>query len=157
MEVRMLRRLLYALLTMFGACVSTSSPAFAQELPPVPSAVVSQLGPVPIRFVARLECGGKPVYGCFDGVARTIYLRDSMPIAVQWHTLFHEQFHVVLHDGGQSLRNPDGTLNPVEDKLADAVATARVNELLVLLQQMAMEQADSARRSVSQARAPAKP
>lgn len=133
----MLRRILFALATLVASC--TASPAFAQVLPPLPESVVSQLGPVRILIVPDLKCNGVAVYGCFDGVSRRIIIRDSMPREVQWHTLFHEQFHVMLHDGGATLRNADGSVSRIEDTLADVVATARLGELLVMLQRMAAE------------------
>lgn len=133
----MLRRFALVIATIVAS--RTATPAFAQALPPLPESVVSQLGPVRILIVPDLKCNGVAVYGCFDGVSRRIIIRDSMPREVQWHTLFHEQFHVMLHDGGVTLRNADGTISRLEDTLADVVATARLSELLVMLQRMAAE------------------
>ena len=100
------------------------------ELPPIPTQVMSQLGPVPVVIVDSLTNGeGRPMMGGFHTIRRTIYLRRDLlqNPRVAWVVLQHEICHVWSLDSGV------GSLLSLESQQAvcDASAIYRVSEMLV--------------------------
>lgn len=100
-----------------------ASPTTDQGLPPLPTSVVSQIGPTPIVLVPGLKCDGVPAMGCFQPENHVIQLRAGMPLNVSWQTLEHEKFHMVVSDAGIPVPNP------MDDAIADALGSHRVLEM----------------------------
>lgn len=120
--------LLYALV-LLAACGRPMVRPPEPELPPIPSQVVSQLGPVPVVVVDSLQNGnGQSALGGFHTIRRTIYIRRDVleNPRLAWLVLLHEQVHVFLFDSGiANLIPPD-----VAQAIADASAAYRVQEML---------------------------
>ena len=94
-------------------------------LPPIPTTVPSQLGPIPVVFVDDLESKDDELcFGLWCTLTRTIKIRTGLPINVQWQVLVHEQIHQILFDGGLKLDEER------EEIVCDLIASARVAELL---------------------------
>ena len=97
-------------------------------LPPIPDSVPSQLGPIPVTFVAELEARDEELcFGLWDTLTRTIKIRDGLPINVQWQVLIHEQVHQILFDAGVKLDEA------LEEIVCDCLASARVAEMLAAI------------------------
>jgi hypothetical protein len=95
-------------------------------LPPIPTQIESQIGPVRVVKIKNLACGGVRALGCFVHARHVIYIRWGMPRNVEWQTLEHEKFHVILWVSGNT-----GVLTEAqEDRFADAIGGARVQEML---------------------------
>lgn len=140
----MLRRLLFAFLTMFAACAGTSTPAFAQVIPALDSAALPRLpglppfvwsptGPVPVLRTNPVPCG--PIVGalaCFhqDSLVREIIVSDTLPLLAAWFALEHERVHLQLRDEGVGFQFPE-----VEEAVASAIARQRLYALLYFLRQ----------------------
>jgi len=96
-------------------------------LPPIPDAVPSPLGPVPVVFVETLSEASDDfeTFGLWDMLNRVIKIREGLPIAVQWQTLYHEMTHVAIWDAG--LHNV--LTEDCIEILCDVLGCARVMEL----------------------------
>ena len=98
------------------------------RLPPLPRSVLTALGPVEVQEVAIVpgEDGISPTHdlGYANYHARVILIRAGMAPVAQWHTLYHEQAHFMLFDGGVKLSDD------MEETICDVVASLRVRELL---------------------------
>ena len=102
-------------------------------LPPLPDAVATQLGPVPVRVVKKLRYkkDGKKqrLFGRYCAIERVIEISAEAVPVMQWQTLFHEMVHVALGDVGLN--------NVISDEqvevICDTLATARVVEMLAHL------------------------
>ena len=102
-------------------------------LPPIPDAVATQLGPVPVNVVKKLHYrkDGKKqeMFGRFRAMSRTIEINEDIAPVMRWQTFFHEWMHVVMTDAGlHNVFTPEQ-----QETICDAVATARVAELLAHL------------------------
>jgi hypothetical protein len=100
------------------------------ELPPIPQAVPSPLGPVPIVWADSLkDPDGNVLLGGFSGTRRAIYLRNDLKRnpRVAYAVFRHEVCHLVLEDSGL------GNILPIEHQQAvcDAIAAYAVAELLL--------------------------
>jgi hypothetical protein len=113
-----MRRLAFVLAL---ACVAPSAPP---EWPPLPSTVPSVLGPVPVRVTPDLRLGKEPLMGSWSSYARVIRVRAGIAPAAQWQALEHERVHMELWDAGVVIGDEE-----LEDRICDAVATARVREM----------------------------
>ena len=90
----------------------------AHQLPPLPAAVWSPLGPIAVQQVAGLETeDGLRLYGRYNYETRTIDIDTGPLLLMQWQTLYHEWLHSVLHDHGFDL-------GPFEEPVIDTIATA---------------------------------
>jgi hypothetical protein len=123
-----MRKLFIALLIS----VSAFPLAAQQKVPlPFPTAVVSQLGPVPVISVPNLKCDETRALGCFSGSKRVILIDSaSVGTVVGWQALHHEKCHLILWDSGQHslMDDEDGKK---EDSLCDAFGTYLAMETFV--------------------------
>lgn len=109
------------------------SSTFVDCLPPIPPALATPLGAVPIRWVKDLMTDDSvpvPAYGLFAPSQRVISLRAGMSRVTAWVTLFHEEFHEIQFEG-----TIDDMPEPVADKIADVVAMRRVWQLQAAVRQ----------------------
>ena len=100
-----------------------------EGLPPLPSQVPSQLGPIPIVWVDSLtDEHGRPLAGGYHSMRRTIYLRRSITSRrMQHYVAHHERCHAVLLDGGLDNIIPSAMVQAI----CDAFAQDRVAEMLL--------------------------
>lgn len=97
----------------------------AKPLPPLPTTAPSVLGPVAVERVVDLrDSNGVACLGTWTSTLRLIRLDASLPLAAAWHTYWHEWTHVALYDVGVKLKKAK------EEQICDALATARVREML---------------------------
>lgn len=118
-----------ALLVLLAACYSPAKLPPQPELPPIPTQVSSQLGPVPVVWVDSLVNGeGRQMLGGFHTIRRTIYLRKDLKAnpRVAWVVYLHETCHVWMNDSGLGEAMPAS----VQQQICDASATAQVAEML---------------------------
>jgi hypothetical protein len=117
------------------ALLLAASPLGAQRtgvrLPEIPNGVPTAMGlvpvlRVPIDTIAVYCSAGKPAIGCFDPVARVIFVATRMSPATVWQTFEHEKCHLVLSDTGHPL-------GEAEEGVCDAIGLYRVSELLASL------------------------
>jgi hypothetical protein len=96
------------------------------KLPRLPSSVFSLLGPVPVLVMdlSTEEGGNETLLGIWNAARRDIRVRPLMAPVTALHTLYHEQTHCWLWDAGVRLTSEQ------EEAVCDAIATARVAELL---------------------------
>lgn len=100
-------------------------------VPPIPQVVSAAGGPVPVHRVPVVVIEGvdttrQTVLGAFDYSHRLIEIRQSLVGLAAWQTLEHERVHVALFDAGATLAD-----DAVEDRIADAIANQRVNDLVL--------------------------
>lgn len=96
-----------------------------KKLPAIPKAVGSQLGPVPVVWAKDLKApDGDDALGLWCPEERVIKLRLGMHRTTAWATLKHEAVHCWLWDAGV------GLTSDVEERVADAISTALVAEML---------------------------
>lgn len=123
-----MRVVVVALLALLTACAPPRT-APQPELPPIPTQVISQLGPVPVLFVDSLtNSEGVSMSGGFHTLRRIVFLRNDLKKnpTVAWLVLEHEKCHVwSLDSGAASLVAPE-TMQVV----CDAAAAYRVAEML---------------------------
>lgn len=125
------RTLMFVLFVMacavsFASGGAAESKFYQETLPPIPATVVSQLGPTKVLIVPGLKCGEIDALGCYSLIDHTIRIRGSdsattVTREVQWQTLYHEEFHMMLADAGRSIPN--------EDSVADILGSYRVMEM----------------------------
>jgi len=66
-------------------------------MPDYPKEIPSLLGPVTVRLQEQV---GDEACGEFHHDTRTIKIKSTLPESVVWHTLYHEQMHLILNDSG---------------------------------------------------------
>lgn len=99
--------------------------ARVKPLPPKPTTLPSVLGPVSLEYVKELrDKNGVSCLGIWCSDERHVRLEAEMSAMTTWHTFWHEWVHIALWDGGVKLRKDD------EERVCDAIATARVREML---------------------------
>lgn len=97
-----------------------------RALPPIPATMPSVLGPVPVRRVKGLRnSADEACFGIWRADRRTVELEEDAALTTVWHTYWHEWTHVALWDAGLH-----GIDLPLEERICDAFATARVREML---------------------------
>ena len=128
-----MRFLATALLCGLMAC-SQNAPRVAlgpRVLPPIPTSIASQLGPVPVLFVDVIRASdvdSTTLVGAFDSWTRKIYIRKDLAFVQQWQIFFHESAHVWLHDSGLSeMLHPNMT-----NAICDAFGSAQVAAMLAM-------------------------
>jgi len=67
-------------------------------MPDYPKVIHSLLGDVPV--VLREQIDGEDNCGYFHHDSRSIVIKSTLPEAVIWHTIWHEQLHLILSDSG---------------------------------------------------------
>lgn len=97
----------------------TRSTPQAAEWPPIPSAVPSALGPIPVTFEVLPYGETHTTWGRWEPAERRIYLRPGMDPAHTWATLMHEVVHAEIDDAG--LKLPEDT----EEAICRALGPAR--------------------------------
>ena len=103
-----------------------------RTLPPIPTSITSQLGPVPVEMVDVIrvsDADSTTLVGAFDSWNRKIYIRKDLTFVQQWQIFFHESAHVWLHDSGLSEIMPSKVANAI----CDAFGSAQVAALLATL------------------------
>jgi hypothetical protein len=98
------------------------------RLPPLPAAIPSPLGPVPVVLCPKIKRGKDKrfVFGKYNTAGREIHISQKASHVMQWQTLFHEWAHMVLHDAGlNNLLTSDQ-----EEVFCEALGTARTHELM---------------------------
>lgn len=123
-----MRKLLWILPLLLG-CRGSVQTAPIPDLPPIPTQVISMMGPVPVLWVDSLVNGeGKPMSGGFHTIRRTIFLKNDLKknATVAWLVLIHEQCHVWSLDSGVA----DLIAPETMQALCDANAAYRVAEML---------------------------
>lgn len=116
---------LLLLLALSGCIPNRTQPT----LPPIPTEVISQLGPVPVLWVDSLTNGeGRSMSGGFHTLRRTIFLKRDLQKnpTVAWVVLVHEQCHVWSIDSGVAAQVPPDVMQAI----CDAQAAYRVAEML---------------------------
>lgn len=94
-------------------------------LPPLAPTIPSMLGPVPTERVKDLrDKENGSCMGLFRAIERNVLIEDGMGPVPAWQTYWHEWAHIVLWDAGIGLEHA------VEERVCDALATARVREML---------------------------
>lgn len=123
-----MKKLLWLVPLLVGC--TTVSVAPEPELPPIPTQVMSQLGPVPVVIVDSLTNGeGRQMMGGFHTIRRTIYLRRDLlqNPRVAHVVLQHEICHVWSIDSGvAALLSMEA-----QQAICDASAIYRVSEMLL--------------------------
>lgn len=95
-------------------------------LPPIPASAPSVLGAIPIlRVVGLKDSNEKDCLGLWLIKTREIHMETNLALAAAWHTLWHEWTHAMLWDAGIT-----GLTSAIEERLCDALASARVREML---------------------------
>lgn len=95
------------------------------KLPPIPKSIPSIVGPVPVALVNELrDKKGDPCFGIFRSTERDVRLDADSSSTTAWLTYWHEWAHVIFWDAWVKL-NKDA-----EERVCDALATARVREML---------------------------
>ncbi len=86
-------------------------------MPDYPKEIPSLLGPVKVLLSDQID--GEDNCGEFHHDMRTIKIKNTLPDSVIWHTLYHEQMHLILNDSGvgQMLTKKQ------EEAVCDAYAT----------------------------------
>jgi Zn-dependent peptidase ImmA (M78 family) len=98
------------------------------SLPTLPRVVQGAGGPIRVRLVKVAALEDKvPCWGVWEPERRLVKIDRAAPKAHQWRILYHELTHAALHDAGLSHLLTDDA----EESLCDAMATARMAELLV--------------------------
>jgi hypothetical protein len=99
--------------------------AVTPALPPIPDAVHSVLGPIPVRLVTGSPDPTSPdCLGMWEPARRTITLRQDVAPEVLLVTLWHERVHAMLDDAGVRLTHDQA------ESVADAIGTQLAAELL---------------------------
>jgi len=104
--------------------------------PPLPKSVWSQLGPVKVRVVKELTPTSPDMmiedgdFALYNPHKRVIQILRSVEPWARWHSVYHEQMHIVVYDSG---------LHHVIDEahvelLCESYATARVGEMRAALE-----------------------
>lgn len=101
------------------------------KIPRIPRQINTMLGMVTILRVKSVDKEDSLGECNFD--LRTITLKKKLELRRAWHTLFHEQFHMLLFDSG--LHNSLDPKSNVEETLCDAYATQRVSDMIAQLSQ----------------------
>lgn len=101
-----------------------------RRLPPIPDRFACPGGDVAVRVVSPREISryadpGEELMGVYVQEQRTIFLRSTVHGANRWRVLWHELIHVGLDDAG--LRN--GIEHPLEETIADALASLMMRTL----------------------------
>lgn len=131
-----MKRIALVLALGLAACGSFARPITRPDivdgLPPLPTQVPSQLGPIPIVIVDSLaDEQGRPLMGGYHTMRRTIYLRREITSRrMQWYVLSHERCHIVFSDGGLDNLVPPQVVQAICDafaanRVADMVASSR--------------------------------
>lgn len=108
-----------------SARVSRRKAAAARTLPPIPDAVHSVLGPIPVRLVTGSPDPTDPdCLGMWEPATRTITLRQDVAPQTLWVTLFHERVHALLDDAGVRLTHDQA------ESVCDALGAGLTAELL---------------------------
>lgn len=96
-------------------------------LPPIPSSVFSEFGPITVLIVEDLRAPDDPnerLFGYWDAFTRTISVRAGMHPVASWLTLLHEKAHAELGEVGVKLSEDQ------EEAACNALARARLAEML---------------------------
>lgn len=93
-------------------------------LPPLPAAVFSAYGAIPVVLTADPKILDEDDFGAWNAHTRVIYVRAGLHATPAWLTLFHEKVHADLSDAG--VRLPTNK----EEAVCNAIAAARFAELL---------------------------
>ena len=91
-----------------------------QTTPSIPTTVRSIMGPVGVSMIE--EVGDDNNCGDWSHEKREIRIRESLPDAVIWHTLYHEKMHMILEDSGVAQM----LTKKLEEAICDAYATYSV-------------------------------
>lgn len=96
-------------------------------LPPLPDAMWSPLGPIPVVLRSAItDDSGERLRGRWCPDPRVIELEAGASLVTQWQTLHHEWIHSVLDDHGFAL----GVLEePIIDTLATAILASALAEV----------------------------
>ena len=96
-----------------------------KKLPPLPTTLPSIVGPVPLTRVSDLrDKKNDGCYGIWRADVRDVRLEADMSLTTAWLTYWHEWAHIVFWDAGVRLDKE------VEERIVDALAIARVREML---------------------------
>ncbi len=94
------------------------------KLPPLPTTIPSVLGPVAVSMHDNLrDANGSACLGIWNPSERRVRLESNAALLAQWHTYWHEHAHVTFWDAGLKVGKK-------EERICDALATARVREML---------------------------
>ena len=95
-------------------------------LPPLAPTLPSVLGPVPVSRVEDLREreSGQECLGIWRSYERDVRIAETAVPVAAWHTYWHEWAHIVFWGAGVKLDKD------VEERVCDALATARVREML---------------------------
>jgi len=95
------------------------------QLPPLATTIPSVLGLVPVTRESglRMRETGSRCLGIWRSAQREVAIEADAALVAAWHTYWHEWAHIVLYDAGVALKKH-------EERVCDAIATARVREML---------------------------
>lgn len=103
----------------------------SKKAPPLPSAIWSPLGWVPVQIVKHIkpmsEDAPKDIddFGAFDPKRRVIEVLEDLDSWQRWQAFRHEWTHMVLYDAGlHNLYNDER-----QEILCDAIGTALAAEM----------------------------
>lgn len=100
----------------------------AKRLPPIPKTVHTAMGEVKVEQVKKVD--KEDSLGEYNIDLRVIRVKKGLEKVQKHQTVFHEWVHVVLTDAGVA----DVLDSSQEEAVCNAIATARVNELLARLE-----------------------
>jgi hypothetical protein len=95
-----------------------------RKLPPIPSEIQTQLGPMAVRLVDRNDLPDPSWGGHYDQRHFCINIANDMAPRVQWHVFYHEEFHARCDLAGMLLPRKQ------EEGVCQLYATTRLAELL---------------------------
>jgi hypothetical protein len=96
-----------------------------KALPPIPATIPSVLGDVPVTCVVDLRnLRDEACFGIWRSAQRDVRLEVNMSSITAWQTYWHEWAHILLWDASIDVSEE------LAERLCDALATARVREML---------------------------
>lgn len=111
-------RRLVVLVGFLGCQHSAVSP-----LPPLPSTMPSQLGPVPVERVDSIP-GDPHALADVRFMERRVRIRRDLSLAGSWQAYYHESCHLWLYDEHASLGGDE------EERTCDVWGNARFQEMV---------------------------
>lgn len=99
------------------------------KFPRLPKTINTMLGPVKILRAKKID--EEDSMGECDFDLRTVTVKKKLELLRAWHTLFHEQCHMLLFDSG--VHNALDPKSNVEETICDAYATQRVSDMIAQL------------------------
>jgi hypothetical protein len=95
-----------------------------RRLPPIPKAIQTPIGPLPVSLVDRKALPDETWGGYFDTRNFAILIANDMALRIQWQVLWHERGHVIADLGGIAMSEEQ------EETFCWNLATQMLHEML---------------------------